>query len=153
MERFLAFFIVSWFVFAIFDISFDRNVFRAYTAKERSDFQAGDGLPRLRDNVVYEYRVRDDSVVRRTGDFVDEYDNCKVFDKENWACIFSDESGTFGAKQGEYFDESNLEKFPHLESYGKSETISRFGYILLKCRWDATGGIDVVMCLLRPFTT
>jgi len=140
-------------MYAIFDISFDRSVFRAYTAQERSDYKAGDGLPRLLPYGVTEYRIRSGNVVGRVGDFINEYDNCKVFDKENWTCTFSDESATFGAKQGEYFSRSNLEKFPHLADYVERETLSRFGYIILKCRWDATNPIDAIMCLFRPFTT
>ena len=146
------FFVIAWFVFATFEVSFDRDVFRAYTASERSNYDPEDGLPRMLPRSVTEFRVRDETVVSRVGDNVSEYENCRVFDKENWSCTYSDESATFGAKQGEYFIEDNLEKFPHLATYSEEETLSRFSYIILKCRWDATGGIDVIMCLFRPFT-
>lgn len=152
MKGLASLFVVAWFVFAIFDVSFERDVFRAYTAQERSDYRDGDGLPRLLPNAVNEYRVRGGDVIARIGDFVKEYENCTVFDEENWTCTFSDDSSTFGAKQGEYFERNNLEKFPHLADYGESETLSRFGYVLLQCRWDATSAIDAIMCLFRPFT-
>ena len=152
MWKLVSLFVAAWVVFAFFDLSFDRDIFRAYTAMERNDYRPDDNLPRLLTNPVNEYRIRDNSVVGRIGDFVNEYDNCKVFDRDNWTCTYSDESATFGAMQGDYFNRSNLEKFPHLAEYGEEVTLSRFGYIWLRCRWDAAGGIDAVMCLFRPFT-
>ena len=148
----VAFLVLAWFVFAIFDLSFERDVFRAYTAQERNNYQEGDGRPRLLPNAVNEYRVRGSNVLVRIGDFVNEYENCTVFDEENWTCTFSDGSSTFGAKQGEYFEHNNLEQFPHLADYGESVTLSRFGYIVLQCRWDATDPLNAIMCLFRPFT-
>jgi hypothetical protein len=153
MFKLISIFVVTWFVFAIFDLSFDREIFNAYTATERLNHNPDEGLPRLLANPVHEYRVRDRDVVGRVGDFVSEYKNCQVFDRNNWSCVFSDESATFGARQGEYFSNKNLEKFPHLASYGEEKTLSRFGYILLQCRWDSTGGIDAIACLFRPFIT
>lgn len=153
MLKIISVFIASWFLLATLDLSFDREVFRAYTAKETFDYNADEGLPRLLPNPVTEYRIRGRDVVRRVGDYVNEYENCKVFDHDNWSCTYSDESATFGSRQGEYFSKSDLDKFPHLASYGEEKTLSRFGYILLQCRWDATGGINAVMCLLRPFLT
>lgn len=153
MRRIFGLFIVAWFAFAFFELNFDREIFRAYTASEVVDYNPDGGQPRLLPRAVTEYRVQQKSVVSRTGDYVSEHDNCTVFDRFNWSCTHFDESGTFGAKQGEFFSRANLKKFPHLEYLDKEETLSRFRYIMLQCRWDATGGIDAVFCLLRPFTT
>ncbi|WP_143514598.1 hypothetical protein [Primorskyibacter flagellatus] len=153
MRSIAVLFVIAWFVFAFFDLNFDRDVFRAYTASEVVDYDPDEGQPRLLPRAVMEYRVQQGGVVGRIGDSVSEYEDCTVFDRDNWSCKHSDESGTFGARQGEFFSRSNLDKFPHLDYLDEEETLSRFRYIMLQCRWDATGGIDAIFCLLRPFTT
>ena len=145
-------FIIIWLIFAFFDVSFKRDIFIAYTANERSDYREGDKLPRLLPNAVNEYKISNDKVVGRVGAFINEYERCTIFDVDNWTCTYSDDSATFGAKQGVYFEYNNTDKFPHLEDYGQSETLSRFGYILLQCRWDTREGLFAIMCLFRPFT-
>lgn len=152
MKTLVTAFIILWLIFAFFHISFDRDVVNAYTANERSDYKQNDGLPRLLPYGVKEYRIRGDKIVGRVGDLINEYEDCTIFNEDNWSCTHSDESATFGVKQGLYFENINIDKFPYLDNYSKSETLPRFGYILLQCRWDATGGIDVIMCLFRPFT-
>ncbi|WP_459431574.1 hypothetical protein [Roseivivax sp.] len=144
-------FIVSWFVFAIFDLNFDREIFVAYTASDAIDPEQGQ--PKLFPRAVTEYRVQQDKVVSRTGDFLNEYEDCTIFDAKNWTCAYSDGSATFGANQGEFFSKANLEKFPHLGFLAEEKALSRFRYILLQCRWDATGGFNAILCLIRPFTT
>jgi hypothetical protein len=152
MRSIAVLFVIAWFVFAFFDLNFDREVFRAYTASEVGDYYPDEGKPRLLPSAVTEYRIQQESVVSRTGAYVSEYEDCTVFDRDNWTCTYHDDSATFGARQGEFFSRTNLEKFPHLEYLDEEETLSRFRYIMLQCRWDATGGIDAIMCLLRPFT-
>jgi len=153
MGKFVLLFVMAWFFLAFFDLNFDRGVLRVYTASEVIEYDPDEGKPRLIPRAVIEYRVQDERVVSRVGGFVSKYENCTVFDRDNWTCTHSDDSATFGARQGEYFSRSNLEKFPHLASLRDEETLSRFGYIILQCRWDATGGINAIMCLIRPFTT
>jgi hypothetical protein len=153
MKIFAVLFAVVWFALAYFDLNFDREIFRAYTASEVVDYNPDEGNPRLLPRAVTEYRVKEEAVVRRVGDYVTEYEDCTIFDRDNWTCTYSDESGTFGAKQGEFFSRTNLKKFPHLAYLNDEETLSRFGFIILQCRWDASGGIDAIMCLFRPFTT
>jgi len=153
LKQLIFFWCLAWVVFAIVDVSFDRSIFRAYTAIERSSYQPDNGNPRLLPNVVFEYRVGDNKVTRRTGSFVTGYDNCVVFDRDDWSCTYSDASGTIGVRQGAYFEEINLAQFPHLATLPQNETLSRFKYILLKCQWAATGGVDVIACLWLPFTT
>lgn len=150
-------FVVLWFAFAFFDFSSGRDTFVAYTAKERSEYSESDNLPRLLEGAITEYRIKGDKIIR-TGFFVSEYEDCAIFDKYNWNCTYSDDSGTFGVKKGEYFVYSNLAKFPHLEQYEQPETLSRFEYIILGCSWDFasfidTYGLQSIVCLLRPFMT
>jgi len=96
---------LAWVVFAVFDVSFDRDVFRAYTAIARSNDQPDDGNPRLLPNAVFEYRLQGDKVIRRVGSIVDALDNCVAFDRDDWSCTYTDGSARFGARQGTYFDE------------------------------------------------
>ncbi|WP_299141744.1 hypothetical protein [uncultured Tateyamaria sp.] len=153
MKSIFGLFVVFWFAFAFFELSFDREIFVSYTASEVADYDPDAGQPRLLPRAVTEYRVQQDSVVSRTGEYVSKYNDCTVFDSDNWTCTYSDESGTFGARRGEFFSRTNLEKFPHLKYLDEEETLSRFRYIMLQCRWDATGGIDAILCLFRPFMT
>lgn len=156
MEKFglfWLFFVLAWFLFAFFDLTFDREVFRAYTATEVVNYEPDEGGLRLNPNAVTEYRVLQETVILNVGGYLTEYEDCTIFDRDNWKCIYSDESATFGAVQGKFFNRSNVQKFPHLAQYADEEALSRFGYIILQCRWDATDGIGIVMCLFRPFTT
>lgn len=153
MRTFAFLFVLAWFILAFFDLNFNREIFIAYTASEVVDYDPDEGKPRLLPRAVTEYRVEKDIVVGRTGDYISKYEDCTIFDRDNWACTYSDDSGMFGARQGVFFNQTNLEKFPHLAYLAEEETLSRFGYIMLQCKWDATGGIDAILCLLRPFTT
>jgi len=115
MRNIFGLFVIAWFAFAFFELSFDREIFRAYTASEVEDYDSDDTQPKLLPRAVTEYRVQQESVVSRTGDYVSEYNDCTVFDRHNWTCTLSDDSATFGARQGEFFRRTNVEKFPHLE--------------------------------------
>ncbi|WP_299295151.1 hypothetical protein [uncultured Tateyamaria sp.] len=99
MKSIFGLFVVSWFAFAFFELSFDREIFVSYTASEVADYDPDAGQPRLLPRAVTEYRVQQDSVVSRTGEYVSKYNDCTVFDSDNWTCTYSDESGTFGARR------------------------------------------------------
>lgn len=153
MRNIFILFVVAWLLCAVFDFSFDNQIFRAYTASEPADYDPNEARPRLVPRSIIEYRVQENSVVSRIGDYVNEYDDCIIFDRDNWSCTYSDESGEFGARQGEYFNRSNLESFPHLKDLDGYVTLSRFRYILLLCRWDFSGVLDSFSCVFRPFVT
>ncbi len=82
----------------------------------------------------------------KSGSYIDVYNRCKISDLENWSCSHSDESANFGAREGEYFSETNFSKFPHLEYLAVEQTLSRFEYIVLGCKWD------YVACVFKPFS-
>jgi len=152
MRSLAVLFLLAWLVLAFFDLNFDREIFTADTAYEVEDNDPNSGTPELSPRAITEYRVQKDTVTSRTGGFITKYENCDIFDRNNWHCTYSDESGTFGANRGVFFSQTNLEKFPQLAYLPEEETLSRFRYILLQCRWDVTGGFDLLGCLLRPFT-
>lgn len=102
-----------------------------------------------------EYRVRYRSIIVRFGDFIKEYEDSisNIFDKVNFNCRLRDESATFGARKGVYFEKDNIEKFPNLAKYEQMVGLSRFRWVILRCKWDVTSLRNAMNCLLRPFTT
>jgi len=135
-------FVAIWFTCAIFDFNSPDNVFRAYQAKDRISYSREDGLPRLLPYNPSSYRIRDRSVALAVAGTVKTFQNCTIFDRNNWSCSYSSGYGTFGVRRGVYFEKNGLKPL---------EILSRFEYILLKCRWDMID--DGIKCLFRPFTT
>lgn len=140
---------LAWVGFAVFDFRANGEVFRAYTAIERSVDTNSTNMPPLLPNGVTDYRISSTKVISKNGPFISEYEDCTVFDVNNWSCTFSDNSGGFGVRQGNYYSSTNVEKFPHLADLPKDVTMSRFGYILLGCRLD--GISNILLCAIRPF--
>lgn len=132
---------VLWVVFAYFEMHFQSNLFKGYYVRNAKS------LP-----YIITYRVEPDHVVSKTGAFINKYENCAIFDAKNWSCAYSDNSATFGAKDGIYFSRSNTIDFPHLAEYGDDVGISRFRYMTLSCKLDGFGW-NSFYCLIRPFFT
>ena len=133
-------FVIAWCVFAFFDFKKENDVLRVYGLSEtgeRTSSIDGSTLPKL-------------------GTAIDEYENCKIFDIKNFTCTYSDESATFGAKDGLYFERNNVEKFPHLADplFNEMFGVTRFRYITTECQWWFTDDFinAVVGCALEPFT-
>ncbi len=148
-------FLVLWLIFAVFDFSFDSNLVHVYSMTLLKDRTSGDKkLPKYIANSVREYRILQEQVVSNTDGFVHSYEDCQVFDSDNWSCSFSDDSGIFGARNGRYFSYLKTEKSPHFASYEEIIFISRFRYILLGCQWDwLDGPVQLIACAFRPFMT
>ena len=152
-------FVISWLTFAVIDFKGDKDTLRVYQVKEvldRTSSFSGKQLPKYSAEAVREFRVSGDKIVSNLGSFVNEYENCKIFDVENWSCTFSDESATFGASDGVYFSRSNIIKFPHLNDplYRDGITVSRARVVLTHCQWTLLDGFwGVVGCALMPFVT
>ena len=152
----LVLFCICWFAFATIDFRGDKNTLRVYEitkVKDRISSFSGDLLPEFRTEAVSEYKVSGDKIIKKLGPFVNEYDQCKVFDVENWSCKFSDESATFGAVEGVYFTRSNTTKFPHLSGFADSTTVSRWKWISVQCEWYLGDGPigGILGCALVPF--
>lgn len=153
-------FCMSWIAFAAIDFKDDKDTLRVYRITEvldRTSSYSGKTLPKYSSEAVREFKVSGRKVISRIGGFVDEYDNCEVFDVENWRCTFPDESATFGARDGVYYSVSNIAKFPELADplYREGITVSRLSVVLTNCAWNFTDGWfeGVLGCALAPFYT
>ena len=153
-----ALFAIIWVVFAYFDVFSKSDTLTVYQIRETGDRTSGSGylLPAKITNAVETYRIIGKNVTLRyqSGE-VTKFENCTIFDVKNWRCTFSDNSATFGAKSGVYYNINNTQKFPHLKGYPEDETVSRWQYILTECEWDIAGGkfFGYIDCALRPFFT
>lgn len=153
---FLVIFTGAWIVFSVFDIGWGNQTIKVYSASNTDNQQLFNNTlyPELFPNKIIQYRVFEKHVIGNISGIVEIYDNCKIFDAENWSCTYFDDSATFGFRYSEYFLYRNTVKFPHLERYDEENFLSRFGYIVLGCRWDWTSGaIQMINCFFRPFTT
>lgn len=131
---------IIWVCAALFSFgsSDEVTVYRATLTGDK-----GDGLPDYLPLAATRYKISGNKIRSLIGSsFVNTYDNCEIFDINNWSCTYSDNSGSFGTRNGSYW-----QKPPHGKEY------SRFSMILLQCRWDFTGDIfsGIIMCYMRPF--
>jgi hypothetical protein len=136
--------IIAWLTFAFFDFSVNSQIYKVYTATDFKEFHESDS-PKLFLNSVLEFRIFDDKVTTQRDGRIDGYNNCIIFDNDNWKCIIGAGLAEFGAKQGKYFESP---EHPH------KRAVSRFRYILFQCEDDyLSGGLSTFDCLFRPFTT
>ena len=49
------------------------------------------------------YRIGESSVVKKVGRFVEKYNDCAIFNVDNWECSYSDMSGSVGFRDGEFW--------------------------------------------------
>lgn len=148
-------FATLWLIFAIWDIGGKKNVVKVYNAiptiDRTSSIYPNVTLPEFLPTSVTEYRVSDNTVTSKIGNFVHKYDQCEIFNESNWKCTYNDNSATFGFKSGQYFSHSNIEKFPHLSELNE-KYLSRFEYVVLDCRWQlADSPLQTFACLFLPF--
>jgi hypothetical protein len=153
-------FCASWIANAAIDFKDDKDTLRVYRIKEvldRTSSYSGNTLPKYSTEAVREFKVSGQKVISRVGSFIDEYDNCQVFDVENWRCAHADESATFGATDGVYYSVSNVAKFPQLADplFRDGINVSRLRVVLTNCSWYFTASWfeGVLGCALAPFIT
>lgn len=154
----LGLFCICWLVFAVIDFRGGKDTLRVYQIKEvldRTYGLSGNQLPKYSAQAVKQYKVSGDKVISKVNTYVNEYDDCKVFNVENWSCTFDDESATFGAIDGVYFNRPNTTKFPDLANplYQDGITVSRWRLVLTNCEWHFADGAlqGVVGCAITPF--
>jgi len=45
------------------------------------------------------------------------YTDCSIFDNNNWKCIYSDKSGSFGCNNGKFYTDDEDEELKHVRWY------------------------------------
>lgn len=134
-------FTVVWLIAAT--VTFDgSNTVTVYSLRNIGDNDPD--KPTWLGNSPTTYAVRNNVIVSSVGSFISKYDKCAVLNVENWTCEYSDGSGSFGFRNGDYW------KLPHYED---TEHVSRFSYVLNKCQWWIFEGgiINPLVCLIIPF--
>jgi len=149
-------FAIAWCAFAFHDFSGQDDLLKVYRlieVKGSDPSNPGKKSTKYVNDAFSEYRISQGKILSKVGSFVNEYDNCTIFDIENWQCTFSDESATFGAADGIYFSRSNTVKFPHLAGYQEPITVLRFRVVLNNCERQLSDGLltGIVSCALAPF--
>lgn len=72
------------------------------------------------------YRVGNNSVASETAGILDKYDNCTTISVESWECKYSDGSGSFGFRNGEFWRDPEWRDI---------KTVSRLEYNRVRCEW------------------
>lgn len=90
------------------------------------------------------YKIRGNTIVSDTIGFISEYRNCKIFSIDNWECTHSDDSATFGFRNGNYWVTPEWEGVKH---------VSGLEYNLYNCKiyMDGEEGpfLGGIACLLN----
>ena len=75
------------------------------------------------------YKVTVDKVIAVTAGLVDEYNDCKISDKNNWVCQYTDDLGInkFGFENGKYWKDPSWG--------GDIKYVSRWEYNVIRCKW------------------
>jgi hypothetical protein len=135
--------VLAWVVaanFNIFEASDTVTIYRAYThsVKRHASY------PKQLTRSPFRFRAVGNTITRELSQSIDRYDDCAVLDIENWKCTYSDNSGSFGIRDGDYW-EKPIRASADL-------VISEFEYHLLKCKWQLVDGVQYLpMCLIEPF--
>jgi len=147
---FVVLYVVAWFVFAIFDFNGLSDTIVGYEL--RPTIQPAPGFPKMMPSAKNKFRVSGQIVVRQIGDFdPTTYKDCSVYDKKNWACTYSDQSGQFGFHDGVYFSRALNPMSKEFQGY---VGVSRFRYVWINVKWILASKslLDKVMVLFVPFT-
>ncbi len=127
-------FAIVWLFFAVFDFT-DSNEVTIYSLRDTVDTDNG-RLPEMISNTPVTYRIENNYVISKIGEFIDKYDDCVIYDVENWRCKYSDTHATFGVKDGDFFESCNVDDNTELENTcNKDKQVSRFFYIANNIKW------------------
>lgn len=80
------------------------------------------------------YKIDNGQVIANTEGFLRKYQDCVVLSVSDWECRYSDDSGRFGFRDGEYW------VFPVQSDI---KIVSRWKYNMIRCEWainDRTDG-------------
>ena len=147
-------FVTSWCVFAVYDFSSNEDTLIVYELIETKDSELSNlGYPMYGSPYRTEYRISKGNIISKTGILVREYENCIIFDVNNWRCTLGDASSTFGAGDGKFFQVNNIVKFPSLVELKQQISVSRLHSILNRCETSFFYGFwsGLLECSLAPF--
>jgi hypothetical protein len=90
------------------------------------------------------YHIGEDKVVSSIVGNLKEYRKCTILSPRDWECSYSDGSGRFGFRNGEYWESPVWNDVKH---------VSRFEYNRVRCEWAINSEIDgyfwgAVRCVL-----
>ena len=72
------------------------------------------------------YRVGESKVIAKTAGILTEYHKCIILSSKDWECSYSDGSGRFGFRNGEFWE---------LPAWDDVKHVSRLKYNLNRCDW------------------
>jgi hypothetical protein len=72
------------------------------------------------------YRIDNNIVISETLGLLAKYEECKALSLDNWECKYSDGSGSFGFKNGEFW---------RIPAFRDIKVVSRFEYNCIRCEW------------------
>ena len=72
------------------------------------------------------YHVGENKVISKTAGLLTEYHKCTILSPKDWECSYSDGSGRFGFRDGEYWE---------IPGWSDMKHVSRIEYNLVRCRW------------------
>lgn len=75
------------------------------------------------------FQVGESKVVSEVAGCLDEYEECTIFDKNNWECQYADGTGSnrFGFADGKYWKDPG---------WGENiKYVTRWEYNLIRCKW------------------
>jgi hypothetical protein len=79
------------------------------------------------------YRVGHDTVVQEIGGKLTKYTNCKIFSIDNWECQYNEGSGSFGCKDGHFWQNP---------SWQNTKIVSAWEYNFVRCKWAINDPYD-----------
>lgn len=139
------FYVIAWLVFANFDFNGGDTI----VAYQLQPTVLSEGhFPEMITRSPITYRISGQTVVSQIGDFEPmRYADCAVIDSENWTCTYDDKSGKFGFLGGDYY------RKPPSTIGGKSQSVSRFGYVWNRVKWNlaSESWIQKATVLFIPF--
>lgn len=79
------------------------------------------------------YRIESSTVVSETAGLLDKYENCVTMSAQNWECSYSDGSGSFGFRNGEFW------RLPKRDGV---KVVSSLEYNRIRCEWAYEDNIE-----------
>lgn len=86
------------------------------------------------------YKIKQNTVTSMTVGLLSKYKDCTVMSVKDWECRFSDGSGSFGFRNGDYWEYPINKDVQH---------VSQLRYNLVRCNWCMDEGFigGVVGCI------